>query len=96
VLRPYSEWKGSLQGPAEVSMGFQLPLMTDKMTDADLMPVLHTLMERIENEGVSLRAMAGDCIFPNKFAFSSINGDLKSLPRFVSDTSFLIEKLIVV
>jgi hypothetical protein len=90
VLRPYSEWKGSLQGPAEVSMGFQLPLMTDKMTDADLMPVLHTLMERIENEGVSLRAMAGDCIVPNKFAFSSsrINGDLKPLPRFVSDTPF--------
>ncbi|KAJ6592919.1 hypothetical protein B0H19DRAFT_11043 [Mycena capillaripes] len=36
VFRPYSEWKGSLQGPAEVSLRFQLPPMTKKMTDADL------------------------------------------------------------
>ncbi|KAJ7089943.1 hypothetical protein C8R44DRAFT_720329 [Mycena epipterygia] len=86
VSRPYSEWKGSLQGPAEVSMGFQLPLMTDKMTDADLMPVLHSLTKRIENAEVSLKAMAGDCIVPNKLAFSSsnINGDFKSLPRALS------------
>ncbi|KAF7359861.1 Adenylate cyclase [Mycena venus] len=59
VLRPYSEWKRSLQGPAEVSKGFHLPLSTDRMTDAELMPVLHSLMERIENAEVSLRAMAG-------------------------------------
>jgi hypothetical protein len=97
VSRPYSEWKGSLQGLAEVSMGFQLPVM-NKITDADLMPVLHSLMKRIENAEVSLRAMAGDCTVPNKPALSSsnINGDFKSLPRFVSDASLLIENLIVV
>ncbi|KAF7337163.1 Adenylate cyclase [Mycena venus] len=86
VSRPYSEWKGGLQGPAEMSMGFQLPPMTDKMTDADLMPVLHSLMKRIENEEVSLRAMARDCTVLNQFAFSSSNnnGDFKSPPRALS------------
>ncbi|KAJ7839002.1 hypothetical protein B0H14DRAFT_3869860 [Mycena olivaceomarginata] len=86
VSRPYSEWKGSLQGLAAVSMGFQLPVMTDKMTDADLMPALHSLMKRIENAEVSLRAMARDCTVPNKpaLSISNINGDFKSLPRAFS------------
>ncbi|KAF8145827.1 hypothetical protein K438DRAFT_1871307 [Mycena galopus ATCC 62051] len=56
---PYPEWNGNRQGPAEVSSRFQPPLMTDKMTDADLMSVLHSLTERIENVEISLRAMAG-------------------------------------
>ncbi|KAF8179042.1 hypothetical protein K438DRAFT_1843469, partial [Mycena galopus ATCC 62051] len=59
VIRPCPEWNGNLQGPAEVSSRFQLPPMTDKMTDADLMLVLHSLTERIENAEISLRAMVG-------------------------------------
>jgi adenylate cyclase len=61
VFRPYPERKGSLQGPEEPpdedepsiflhgDPSVLLPPMPDKMTDADLMLILYSLMVRIEN-----------------------------------------------
>ncbi|KAJ7140954.1 hypothetical protein C8R44DRAFT_692856 [Mycena epipterygia] len=70
VFRPYPERKGSLRGPEvppaedEPSIFLHgdpnvlLPPMTDKMTDADLMLVLYSLMVRIENSENALRTMS--------------------------------------
>jgi len=71
VFRPFPERKGSLQGPEEPldadepsiflhgDPNVLLPPMPDKMTDADLMLILYSLMARIENAENALRAMAG-------------------------------------
>ncbi|KAJ7354480.1 hypothetical protein DFH08DRAFT_738557 [Mycena albidolilacea] len=71
VFRPFPERKGSLQGPEdppdeiEPSMVLHgdpnvlLPPMPDKMTDADLMLLLYSLMVRIENAEKALCTMAG-------------------------------------
>ncbi|KAF7357959.1 Adenylate cyclase [Mycena venus] len=71
VFRSYPERKGSLQGP-EVPLdedepsiflhgdaNVLLPPMPDKMTDADLMLILYSLMVRIENAEKALCTMAG-------------------------------------
>ncbi|KAJ6456413.1 adenylate cyclase [Mycena sanguinolenta] len=71
VFRPYTERKGSLQGPEdrpdedESSIyllgdpNVLLPPMPDKMTDADIMLILYSLMVRIENAEKALFMMAG-------------------------------------
>ncbi|KAF8138036.1 nucleotide cyclase [Mycena galopus ATCC 62051] len=71
VFRPYPERKGSLQGPEDLpdddepsiylygDPNVLLPPMTDKMTDADLMLILYSLMVRIENAEIAFCTMAG-------------------------------------
>ncbi|KAJ7131617.1 hypothetical protein C8R46DRAFT_924202 [Mycena filopes] len=71
VFRPYPERKGSLQGAEEPpdedessiflhgDANVLLPPMPDKMTAADLMLILYSLMVRIENAENALRTMAG-------------------------------------
>jgi adenylate cyclase len=71
VFRPYPERKGSIQGvegpPADDEepsiflhgdANILLPPMNDKMTDADLMLILYSLMVRIENAENALRSMS--------------------------------------
>ncbi|KAJ7502558.1 hypothetical protein B0H11DRAFT_2171113 [Mycena galericulata] len=69
VFRPYTDRKGSLQSPEEPpdendgqsiyldgDPNVLLPPMPDKMTDADLMLILYSLMVRIENAEKALCA----------------------------------------
>ncbi|KAJ6616665.1 hypothetical protein B0H10DRAFT_1948982 [Mycena sp. CBHHK59/15] len=70
VFRPFPERKGSLQGGEEPldddepsiflhgDPNVLLPPMTDKLTDADLMMILYSLMVRIENAENALRTMS--------------------------------------
>ncbi|KAJ6526967.1 adenylate cyclase [Mycena vulgaris] len=70
VFRPYTERKGSLQGPEDPpdmdepsiflhgDPNVLLPPMTDKMADTDLMLILYSLMVRIENAENALRSMS--------------------------------------
>jgi len=69
VFRPYPERKGSQQGPEDPpdedepskflhgDPNVLLPSMPDKMTDADLMLILYSLMVRIENAEKALYSM---------------------------------------
>jgi len=63
VFRPYPERKRSLQDEPSIYLygdpNVLLPPMTDKMTDADLMLILYSLMVRIENAEIALCTMAG-------------------------------------